>query len=211
MAMEGPESDLLLLLEHVQYLHSGERRQFFIFTDFPVQFVDRTGASGTIQTIDATYHNIVRLNDGGHMDLDPPLDMENSQEREFREWLRLAQFPTTSIIVVIDSCHSGGFLGTQAFHDPYIRLSYIYKAERKRGDNTETATAAEITGQVLSGFKIEIAATAKDQKSFGDRFGHPDSMAIHGILSWNIIHYLKSSAILAGLMHVINNSIKFPD
>ncbi|KIO24218.1 hypothetical protein M407DRAFT_26333 [Tulasnella calospora MUT 4182] len=138
------------------------------------------------------------------MDLDPPLDMENSQERvgdaymllpgheriydyEFREWLRLAQFPTTSIIVVIDSCHSGGFLGTQAFHDPYIRLSYIYKEERKRGDNTETATAAEITGQV-----IEIAATPKDQKSFGDKFGHPDSMAIHGILSWNIIHYLKS-------------------
>ncbi|KIO24230.1 hypothetical protein M407DRAFT_102861 [Tulasnella calospora MUT 4182] len=205
MTLEGPREDLLLFLQHVRYRHQNEDRQFLIFTDFQIDFKDHTGTSSRLPTIPATYRDIETRVQGtmrdlgredkcllyysGHLELDSSPVGDGSAYMVLRkdekihdhtlcEWLRLSRFSTTTITAIFDACHSGGFLG----------LPYVHERDDTRMTRSKAPLGLQMKSQV-----IEISSTAKSQLSFSERFreNEEDSGTTHGVLTWNVLQFLK--------------------
>ncbi|KAG8977540.1 hypothetical protein FRC05_001398 [Tulasnella sp. 425] len=151
MTLKGPREDLTLLLQRVQYRHQNETRQFLIFTDFEMDFQDHTGHSHQVPTIPATHRNI-----------------------ELRTWLALSRFPTTTIIAILDACHSA--------------LPYLHDKDGKWVNRSEPASEVQMKSQV-----IEISSTTKPQSSYSAKYPEDqgDSGTTHGIFTWNLLQALK--------------------
>ncbi|KAG8951732.1 hypothetical protein FRC04_005753 [Tulasnella sp. 424] len=204
MTLKGPREDLTLLLQRVQYRHQNETRQFLIFTDFEMDFQDHTGHSHQVPTIPATHRNIATRVQGtmqdlgrgdkcllyfsGHIELDPPpvdgdahIVLQGDRklyDYELRTWLALSRFPTTTIIAILDACHSGGFLA----------LPYLHDKDGKWVNRSEPASEVQMKSQV-----IEISSTTKPQSSYSAKYPEDqgDSGTTHGIFTWNLLQALK--------------------
>ncbi|KAG8951734.1 hypothetical protein FRC04_005755 [Tulasnella sp. 424] len=222
MELEGPKNDLLLLLRNLRYRHRNEDRQFLIFTDFEVSFQDHTGFSDTVATIRATHDNLAsRVPDtmrdldredkcaiyfSGHIDSPQAgqgsariilRDDDGIYDHELRGWLNQSRFPTTTIVAILDACHSGGFLG----------LPYVHTKGDRSISTTNGTYGEQMNSQVVSVAiplwrfvpnpidalpKVEISSTSRDQLSFGDKYkGDGESETTHGILTWHLLEYLK--------------------
>ncbi|KIO24231.1 hypothetical protein M407DRAFT_102870 [Tulasnella calospora MUT 4182] len=99
-------------------------------------------------------------------------------DHELRVMLSLSKFPTATIIAIFDACYSAGFLG----------LPYTHEKDNARMKSPETPSATQMKSQV-----IEIASTTKFQLSFSEKYREngEDSGTTHGILTWNLLQYLK--------------------
>ncbi|KAG8929137.1 hypothetical protein FRC01_004818 [Tulasnella sp. 417] len=201
MSIVGPKNDLVLFLNHVQYRHQNDHREFLIFTDFDIDFKDHTGSTGMIRRIPATRDDITsRIKDtmgdlergdkcvlyySGHIEPQQTdqasahmLLPDNGRiyNHEVREWLSLSRFSTATIIAIFDACYSGEFLA----------LPCIHERDGAQPMSSETSSAAQM---------IEISSTTRDQLSFSEKYreNEEEYFTTHGILTWNLFQYLKAN------------------
>lgn len=206
-ALDGPKSDLRLLLNYLQYRHRSEPRRWYFLTDFDFEYTDSSGVMDIVPTVLATKRNIQTALQGvmeelrdtcliyydGHANVEPPsedadqapaylvaTDGQRIYGEEFYAWLRESRSPNSTITVVFDACNSAHFLG----------LPYSYETEKKREFEVVTPSTEVVTSQV-----IEISSARKDQPLFSGSFGKEKT------LTWYLIHYLQANpqADLAGL------------